>query len=56
MKHRVQRGLDKPKELGLSRILAAMWKCARKTQIMGIGEDDVTLKRSIARAKLYSTV
>lgn len=31
MKHRLQRGLDKSKELGLSRILEAMWKCAKKT-------------------------
>ncbi|XP_041485402.1 calcium uptake protein 1, mitochondrial-like [Lytechinus variegatus] len=56
MKHRVQRGLDKPKELGLSRILAAMWKCARKTQIFVKGEEDVTLKRNISRAKLYATI
>ncbi|XP_071808821.1 calcium uptake protein 1, mitochondrial-like [Asterias amurensis] len=33
VKNRIQRGLDKSKELGLSRILDAMWKCARKTQI-----------------------
>ncbi|XP_022111971.1 calcium uptake protein 1, mitochondrial-like [Acanthaster planci] len=33
VKNRVQRGLDKSKELGLSRILEAMWKCAKKTQI-----------------------
>ena len=33
VKNRVQRGLDKPKELGLSRIVEAMWKCAKKTQI-----------------------
>ncbi|XP_038061503.1 calcium uptake protein 1, mitochondrial-like isoform X2 [Patiria miniata] len=33
VKNRVQRGLDKPKELGLSHILEAMWKCAKKTQV-----------------------
>ncbi|XP_071829535.1 calcium uptake protein 1, mitochondrial-like [Apostichopus japonicus] len=32
MKHRQQRGLDKSKELGLSRIMEAMWKCAKKTK------------------------
>lgn len=32
VKHRVQRGLDKPKELGLSKIVSAMWKCAKKTR------------------------
>ena len=56
MKNRVQRGLDKPKELGLSRIVAAMWKCARKTQIRaGKGGDDVTaVRHNLTRSKLYS--
>ncbi|XP_071503457.1 calcium uptake protein 1, mitochondrial-like [Diadema antillarum] len=57
MKHRIQRGLDKPKELGLSRVFAAMWKCARKTQLYSDkGEEDVSLKSSIARSRLYSHV
>ncbi|XP_072051347.1 calcium uptake protein 1, mitochondrial-like [Amphiura filiformis] len=32
VKHRVQRGLDKPKELGFAKIISAMWKCAKKTK------------------------
>lgn len=56
MKNRVQRGLDKPKELGLSRILAAMWKCARKTQIRSGKEDDVTLRHNLVKSRLNSHV
>ncbi|XP_033111315.1 calcium uptake protein 1, mitochondrial-like isoform X2 [Anneissia japonica] len=34
MKHRVMRGLDKPKEVGLAKITNSMWKCAKKTKIL----------------------
>jgi len=31
MKQRLMRGLEKPKDMGFTRLMRAMWKCAQET-------------------------
>lgn len=31
MKQRLMRGLEKPKDMGFTRLMQAMWKCAQET-------------------------
>lgn len=31
MKQRLMRGLEKPKDMGFTRLVRAMWKCAQDT-------------------------
>lgn len=31
MKQRLMRGLEKPKDMGFTRLVRAMWKCAQNT-------------------------